>query len=67
LQDRFLAAVERRDPAEVESEPWIDFRFALEEYRLSLFAQEVKTAQPVSGKRLEAMWEGLGQPRASPR
>jgi ATP-dependent helicase HrpA len=57
--DRFLETVARRDPAEVESDPWIDYRFALEEYRLSLFAQEVKTAMPVSAKRLEAMWMAL--------
>jgi ATP-dependent helicase HrpA len=55
LLERFLETVGRRDPAEVESDPWIDYRFALEEYRLSLFAQEVKTAMPVSAKRLEAM------------
>ena len=63
FQDRFFAAVARRDPAEAESEAWTDFRFALEEYRLSLFAQEVKTAMPVSAKRLESMWQALGQPR----
>jgi ATP-dependent helicase HrpA len=58
--DRFAEAVARRDPAEVESAPWMEYRFALEEYRLSLFAQEVKTAMPVSAKRLEAMWRELG-------
>jgi ATP-dependent helicase HrpA len=57
--DRFLESVGRRDPAEVESDSWIDYRFALEEFRLSLFAQEVKTAMPVSAKRLEAMWREL--------
>jgi ATP-dependent helicase HrpA len=29
----------------------------LEELRVSLFAQELKTSVPVSVKRLEAMWE----------
>ena len=57
--DRFLEEVARRDPAEVESDAWIDHRFAVEEFRLSLFAQEVKTAMPVSGKRLEAMRRAL--------
>jgi len=33
------------------------FRWMLEELRVSLFAQELKTAVPVSVKRLEAMWE----------
>lgn len=31
------------------------FRWMLEEYRVSVFAQELGTAQPVSAKRLEAM------------
>ena len=61
--DRFLETVARRDPAEVESDTWVDFRFALEEYRLSLFVQEVKTAMPVSAKRLEAMWQAVAEGR----
>lgn len=32
------------------------FRWLLEEYRVQVFAQELGTAQPVSVKRLEAMW-----------
>ncbi|MGA8261110.1 MAG: ATP-dependent RNA helicase HrpA [Arenicellales bacterium] len=36
--------------------PLSDFRWLLEEYRISLFAQELKTAQPVSAKRLENQW-----------
>ena len=33
------------------------YRWALEEYRVSLFAQELKTKIPVSPKRLRALWE----------
>jgi ATP-dependent helicase HrpA len=33
------------------------FRWMLEELRVSLFAQELKTSVPVSVKRLEALWE----------
>ncbi len=33
-------------------------RWALEEFRVSLFAQQLKTAYPVSAKRLEKMWRG---------
>ena len=33
------------------------FRWMLEELRVSLFAQELKTSVPVSPKRLEALWE----------
>lgn len=32
------------------------FRWLLEEYRVQTFAQELGTAQPVSVKRLEALW-----------
>ena len=35
----------------------VQFRWMLEEYRVSLFAQELGTAIPVSGKRLDAQWE----------
>jgi ATP-dependent helicase HrpA len=33
------------------------YRWMLEEYRVSLFAQELGTAYPVSSKRLEAQWK----------
>ena len=35
----------------------IDFRYLHEEFRVSLFAQELKTSVPVSGKRMEKAWE----------
>ncbi len=34
-----------------------DFRWLLEEYRVSLFAQQLKTAVPVSAKRLADAWQ----------
>ncbi|CAI8884480.1 ATP-dependent RNA helicase HrpA [Methylococcus capsulatus] len=33
-----------------------EFRWALEEFRVSLFAQQMKTAHPVSAKRLRELW-----------
>ncbi|MBI5279588.1 MAG: ATP-dependent RNA helicase HrpA [Burkholderiales bacterium] len=36
-----------------------DFRWLLEELRVSFFAQELKTPQPVSNKRLEKVWSQL--------
>ncbi|WP_077037469.1 ATP-dependent RNA helicase HrpA [Pelomonas sp. KK5] len=36
-----------------------DFRWQLEELRVSLFAQELRTPQPVSVKRLQKVWEQL--------
>ncbi len=37
-----------------------ELRWAFEELRVSLFAQELKTAYPVSLKRLEKRWKELG-------
>ena len=34
-----------------------EYRWLIEELRISLFAQELKTAQPVSVKRLEKKWQ----------
>jgi ATP-dependent helicase HrpA len=36
------------------------FRWMLEEQRVSLFAQELKTPYPISYKRLAKAWEALG-------
>ena len=36
-----------------------DFRWLLEELRVSLFAQELRTPMPVSVKRLQKIWESL--------
>nr|WP_315246023.1 ATP-dependent RNA helicase HrpA [uncultured Albidiferax sp.] len=37
-----------------------EFRWLLEELRVSFFAQELKTPQPISVKRLEKAWSQLG-------
>jgi ATP-dependent helicase HrpA len=36
-----------------------EFRWLLEELRVSLFAQELRTPMPVSAKRLQKVWESL--------
>jgi ATP-dependent helicase HrpA len=36
-----------------------EFRWLLEELRVSLFAQELRTPQPVSAKRLEKAWQQM--------
>ncbi|MCK5666888.1 MAG: DUF3418 domain-containing protein, partial [Thiotrichaceae bacterium] len=36
--------------------PLVEYRWLLEEFRISLFAQELKTVQAVSAKRLEKKW-----------
>ena len=35
------------------------YRWSLEEFRVSLFAQTLKTRMPVSAKRLEKQWQEL--------
>ena len=41
-------------PAEVEQFGWL-----LEELRVSLFAQELRTPVPVSSKRLAKLWQSI--------
>jgi ATP-dependent helicase HrpA len=36
-----------------------DFRWMLEELRVSLYAQELRTPMPVSAKRLQKVWESM--------
>jgi ATP-dependent helicase HrpA len=49
-----------RDRAAGRQDPALDeFRWLLEELRVSLFAQELKTPAPVSLKRVERAWEAL--------
>jgi ATP-dependent helicase HrpA len=44
------------------SDPQLDeFRWLLEELRVSLFAQELKTPMPVSVKRLQKVWESASR------
>lgn len=43
-------------------EPWLmEYRWLLEELRVSLFAQELRTPTPVSVKRLDKMWDSLSR------
>jgi ATP-dependent helicase HrpA len=37
----------------------VEFRWLLEELRVSLFAQELRTPMPVSAKRLEKVWQSM--------
>ena len=47
---------EQREIVDPELE---QYRWMLEELRVSLFAQELKTSMPISVKRLEAQWAKL--------
>ncbi len=37
-----------------------EYRWLLEEFRVSLFAQELKTSRPASAKRLAQLWKEIG-------
>jgi ATP-dependent helicase HrpA len=37
----------------------MEFRWMLEELRVSLYAQELRTPMPVSAKRLQKVWEAM--------
>jgi len=50
---------QKRAKQETLSAAWLEFRWLLEELRVSLFAQELKTACPVSVQKLGKMWEEL--------
>ncbi|HMY40475.1 MAG TPA: DUF3418 domain-containing protein, partial [Marinagarivorans sp.] len=38
---------------------WQEYRWLIEEFRVSLFAQQLKTRVPASAKRLTKAWEAL--------
>jgi len=55
-----LRRLRESPPASAEAQRLRDeFRWMLEEYKVSLFAQELGTATPVSPKRLDALLEAL--------
>jgi ATP-dependent helicase HrpA len=58
LEQRYWRLVAERKG--VMDERMQEFRWLLEELRVSFFAQELKTPQPVSVKRLEKAWAQLG-------
>jgi len=41
----------------IETQAFYEYRWMLEEFRISVFAQELKTAYPVSPKRLDKQWQ----------
>ncbi|MEQ1592497.1 MAG: ATP-dependent RNA helicase HrpA [Thiobacillaceae bacterium] len=61
LQNRYLARKEQSKRALCADEALEDFRWQLEELRISLFAQELKTPTPVSVKRLDKLWDELAR------
>ena len=59
LWQNWEAAMEKQRKLDKVSQALQDFRWLIEELRVSLFAQELKTPFPVSVKRLEKIWGEL--------
>lgn len=59
LWDEYVKRQESLLKQHIESEQLNHYRWMLEEYRVSLFAQELKTRFPISEKRLKAFWNEL--------
>ena len=49
--------LEKHRKAGIDDPTLTEFRWQIEELRISLFAQELKTPYPVSVKRLQKLWE----------
>ncbi|MBK7169511.1 MAG: DUF3418 domain-containing protein, partial [Gammaproteobacteria bacterium] len=58
LQTRMEAFLVRHPEAAARC---VEYRWMLEEYRISLFAQQLGTVVPVSRKRLDRLWEDVTQ------
>jgi ATP-dependent helicase HrpA len=54
--ERYRLASGAENPKKMNRQRLQEFRWLLEEFRISVFAQELHTAVPVSAKRLEAKW-----------
>ncbi|HIF53625.1 MAG TPA: ATP-dependent RNA helicase HrpA [Methylococcaceae bacterium] len=54
---RFWAEVEKKSKKQMIIPEQDKFRWDLEELRVSLFAQQLKTAYPISPKRLDKAWD----------
>jgi ATP-dependent helicase HrpA len=59
LQKLYEERKEKHRMEEIEHASLMEFRWLIEELRVSLFAQELKTPMPVSIKRLEKIWESI--------
>ncbi|MDD4623306.1 MAG: DUF3418 domain-containing protein, partial [Kiritimatiellae bacterium] len=56
LWQRYLEHVALDKPPPHDRALLAEYRWMIEEFRVSLFAQELRTPQPVSAKRLDALW-----------
>ncbi|MDP1558259.1 MAG: ATP-dependent RNA helicase HrpA [Nitrosomonas sp.] len=61
LWNQYLKRREKHQEKGINDPNLTEFRWQIEELRISLFAQELKTPFPVSVKRLEKFWEKIQQ------
>lgn len=59
FQIRYWKSVEQRNKKEIVTPETDAFRWMLEEFAVSLFAQQLKTAVAVSAQRLEKAWDSV--------
>jgi ATP-dependent helicase HrpA len=57
---RFWNEIEKKAKKDLVIPEQDPFRWALEEFRVSVFAQQLKTAYPVSVKRMDKLWDEHG-------
>ncbi|MBA2482971.1 MAG: ATP-dependent RNA helicase HrpA [Nitrosomonas sp.] len=60
LWNQYMQRMEKHRQMGIHDDPSLtEFRWQIEELRISLFAQELKTPVPVSVKRLQKLWEKI--------
>jgi ATP-dependent helicase HrpA len=59
LWNQYEQRMEKHLKAGIHDPALAGFRWQIEELRISLFAQELKTPYPVSAKRLQKSWEEI--------
>lgn len=59
LWNQYEKRLEQHRKAGINDPALTEFRWQIEELRISLFAQELKTPYPVSAKRLQKLWEDV--------
>ena len=62
LWHQYTQEIKRREESRQDLSPLHDFRWQIEELRVSLFAQNLKTSMPVSVRRLEKHWKHIIRP-----
>jgi len=61
LWGRYEMRLDQQQKAGMVDPRLLEFRWHIEELRVSLYAQELKTPSPVSYKRLDKLWSLMGQ------